>query len=145
MPLVAILTGSKSDLPVLEPCLEMLADLGIEHEVHVMSAHRSPAKVQQFADATGDWRRFHRDVTRVFPTVPAGTRVMIIGGPFQKYEYQIHILPAFAETTWGAGVTLQDYESGSLPAQLALVSDSPYVAEYRDGELVRLHDGSGGE
>jgi 5-(carboxyamino)imidazole ribonucleotide mutase len=27
----------------------MLDQLGIEHEVHVMSAHRSPAKVQQFA------------------------------------------------------------------------------------------------
>jgi 5-(carboxyamino)imidazole ribonucleotide mutase len=49
MPRVAVLTGSKSDLPVLEPCTETLKQLGIEHEVHVMSAHRSPAKVQQFA------------------------------------------------------------------------------------------------
>ena len=49
MPRVAILTGSKSDLPVLEPCIEALTNLGIEHEAHVMSAHRSPAKVQQFA------------------------------------------------------------------------------------------------
>src|SRR5437870_13894868 len=49
MPGVAILTGSKSDLPVLEPCVETLTDLGIDYEVQVMSAHRSPAKVQQFA------------------------------------------------------------------------------------------------
>lgn len=49
MPRVAIVTGSKSDLPALEPCTQMLDQLGIEHEVHVMSAHRSPAKVQQFA------------------------------------------------------------------------------------------------
>ena len=49
MPGVAILTGSKSDLPVLEPCVETLTDLGIDYELHVMSAHRSPAKVQQFA------------------------------------------------------------------------------------------------
>ena len=54
MPLVAILTGSKSDLPVLEPCVQALTDLGIEHEVHVMSAHRSPAKVQQFAATAAD-------------------------------------------------------------------------------------------
>src|SRR5881396_4416449 len=46
---VAVLTGSKSDLPVLQPCIDALTDLGIEHEVQVMSAHRSPAKVQQFA------------------------------------------------------------------------------------------------
>lgn len=49
MPRVAILTGSKSDLPVLEPCVETLEELGIESELHVMSAHRSPAQVQRFA------------------------------------------------------------------------------------------------
>lgn len=49
MPLVAIVTGSKSDLPALEPCTQMLDQLGVKHEVHAMSAHRTPAKVQQFA------------------------------------------------------------------------------------------------
>ena len=54
MPLVAIVTGSKSDLPMLEPCVQTLTDLGIEHEVHVMSAHRSPSKVQEFASGAAD-------------------------------------------------------------------------------------------
>src|SRR5437867_12088576 len=54
MPLVAIVAGSKSDLPILEPCVQALAELGIAHEVHVMSAHRSPAKVQQFAASAAD-------------------------------------------------------------------------------------------
>ena len=54
MPRVAILTGSESDLPVLDPCIETLKALGIEAEVHVMSAHRSPAKVQQFAASAAD-------------------------------------------------------------------------------------------
>ena len=49
MPRVAILTGSKSDLPILEPCVQILQQLGIDHEVHVMSAHRSPDKVRAFA------------------------------------------------------------------------------------------------
>jgi len=49
MPKVAILTGSKSDVPTLDPCVETLTRLGIDHELHVMSAHRAPAKVQQFA------------------------------------------------------------------------------------------------
>jgi len=48
MPRVAILTGSRSDLPVLETCVETLTQLGIESEVHVMSAHRSPARVTEF-------------------------------------------------------------------------------------------------
>ncbi|GAG14753.1 unnamed protein product [marine sediment metagenome] len=54
MPRVAVLTGSKSDVPILEPCLQALTDLGIEHELHVMSAHRTPEKVQQFAAAAAD-------------------------------------------------------------------------------------------
>ena len=106
-------------------------------------AYQTVHQDQHFANATSDWRRFHRDVTRVFPTVPSGTRVMIIGGPFQRWDYQYYILPAFAQTTWGDGVTLGDYEPGSLPAQLALVSRSPYVAEYRDGRLVPLYRASG--
>jgi len=54
MPRVAILTGSKSDLPALEPCTQMLDQLGIEHEVLAISAHRTPAKVQQFAAGAED-------------------------------------------------------------------------------------------
>jgi 5-(carboxyamino)imidazole ribonucleotide mutase len=53
-PRVAVLTGSKSDVPVLESCLETLTALGIGHELHVMSAHRSPARVQQFAASAAD-------------------------------------------------------------------------------------------
>ena len=54
MPRVAVLTGSRSDLPILEPCVQTLTELGIDHELHVMSAHRSPAKVQQFAASAAD-------------------------------------------------------------------------------------------
>ncbi len=54
MPRVAVLTGSQSDVPIMEPCLHALKDLGIEHELHVMSAHRTPDKVQQFAAAAAD-------------------------------------------------------------------------------------------
>ena len=54
MPRVAVLTGSQSDLPVLEPCLQTLSELAIEHELHVISAHRSPAKVQEFASTAAE-------------------------------------------------------------------------------------------
>ena len=53
-PRVAILTGSKSDVPLLDPCVQTLSELGIEHELHVMSAHRAPQKVQQFASGAAD-------------------------------------------------------------------------------------------
>jgi len=54
MPRVAILVGSKSDVPILDPCLQTLKELGIEGELQVMSAHRSPARVQQFAAGARD-------------------------------------------------------------------------------------------
>ena len=48
-PRVAVLTGSKPDVPSLEACTQTLDQLGIAHDLQVMSAHRSPARVQQFA------------------------------------------------------------------------------------------------
>ena len=54
MPRVAVLTGSQSDVPLLEPCLQTLTELGIEHELLVMSAHRTPAKVQEFASTAAE-------------------------------------------------------------------------------------------
>lgn len=53
-PRVAVLTGSQSDVPLLEPCLQTLSELGIEHELHVMSAHRTPARVQEFASTAAE-------------------------------------------------------------------------------------------
>jgi len=46
---VAIIMGSDSDLPVLEPCITTLKDLEIPFEVRVMSAHRTPEAARQFA------------------------------------------------------------------------------------------------
>jgi 5-(carboxyamino)imidazole ribonucleotide mutase len=46
---VAILMGSEKDLSKMEPCGRVLDGFGIEHEVHVMSAHRTPEAVSVFA------------------------------------------------------------------------------------------------
>src|SRR3972149_4300928 len=48
-PLVAVLMGSRSDAPLMQECLDLLSKLGIPHEAHVMSAHRTPDKVREFA------------------------------------------------------------------------------------------------
>jgi 5-(carboxyamino)imidazole ribonucleotide mutase len=54
MPLVGVLMGSKSDLPAMQGCLDTLSELGIDHEHHVMSAHRTPQKVQEYASSAQD-------------------------------------------------------------------------------------------
>ena len=45
---VAILMGSDSDLPRLEPCFDTLRALEIPFEARVLSAHRTPAQVVEF-------------------------------------------------------------------------------------------------
>ena len=48
-PLVGILVGSKSDMPVLERCTARLEELGVEYEIEVRSAHRNPESVSEYA------------------------------------------------------------------------------------------------
>ena len=51
---VAILLGSKTDEPLIEPSLAYYEYFGINVEVHVMSAHRNPKKVAKFASEARD-------------------------------------------------------------------------------------------
>jgi phosphoribosylaminoimidazole carboxylase PurE protein len=48
-PVVGVILGSKSDLPLMESCVKVLEELGIEHEVKVCSAHRNPRGVMEWA------------------------------------------------------------------------------------------------
>jgi 5-(carboxyamino)imidazole ribonucleotide mutase len=48
-PVVGVILGSKSDLPLMESCVKVLDELGIENEVKVCSAHRNPRGVMEWA------------------------------------------------------------------------------------------------
>lgn len=48
-PKIGILVGSESDLPVLEKCTARLDEYGVEYELNVMSAHRNPEGVSEYA------------------------------------------------------------------------------------------------
>ena len=48
-PKVAVLMGSESDLPVVQGTVETLERFGVPFELRVMSAHRTPEAVEQFA------------------------------------------------------------------------------------------------
>jgi 5-(carboxyamino)imidazole ribonucleotide mutase len=48
-PLVGIVMGSKSDLPAMEAAAQELQKHGIHHETRVMSAHREPDTVAEYA------------------------------------------------------------------------------------------------
>lgn len=49
VPLVGVVIGSKSDAEVMQAALDVLKMLGIEHEVNVISAHRTPDKAREWA------------------------------------------------------------------------------------------------
>lgn len=49
-PVVGILMGSESDKPRMAGASEVLTELGVTHEVLVLSAHRSPAEVGAYAE-----------------------------------------------------------------------------------------------
>lgn len=62
-PLVGIVMGSKTDLPVMEKASQLLHDFEVPHTLDVMSAHRNPAKVSAWASGARE----------------AGYRVLIAG------------------------------------------------------------------
>jgi len=53
-PRVGIVGGSRSDFPILEKARAVLDELGIPSELRVMSAHRTPALVDRWAESAAD-------------------------------------------------------------------------------------------
>jgi 5-(carboxyamino)imidazole ribonucleotide mutase len=49
VPDVGVILGSKSDLPLMENCTTQLQAFGIAHEVKILSAHRDPRGVMEWA------------------------------------------------------------------------------------------------
>src|SRR5688500_6202064 len=48
-PLVGIIMGSDSDLPTMKPAAEILESFGIPFELTVVSAHRTPQRMVEYA------------------------------------------------------------------------------------------------
>ncbi|UCH51412.1 MAG: 5-(carboxyamino)imidazole ribonucleotide mutase [Chloroflexota bacterium] len=49
MPLLGIVIGSKNDEPLIQPALDILQQLNIKYELSILSAHRNPDKVREYA------------------------------------------------------------------------------------------------
>ncbi len=50
-PSVGVIMGSRSDWETMQHCAETLAKLGVPHEVKVVSAHRTPQRMYDYAQA----------------------------------------------------------------------------------------------
>jgi 5-(carboxyamino)imidazole ribonucleotide mutase len=89
MATVAILMGSSSDLEIMQPAADVLAELGVSVEVRVMSAHRTPDRVAEFV------RNAHKEGVKVLicgaggaahlaGVVAAHTVLPVIGVPLAR-------------------------------------------------------------
>ncbi len=140
--LVAVLMGSKSDMEAMQPCMETLTKFGIEHEVHVMSAHRTPDKVRDFV-STARKRGFEVIIAAAggaaaLPGVcKAYTPLPVIGVPLASSElkgvdalYSIVQMPpgmpvaTVAIGSWGAR------NAATLAAEILALHHKPIRAKY---------------
>ena len=71
-PVVSIIMGSTSDLPVMEKAAKLLDEMEIPFEMHALSAHRTPAEVEAFANGAKD-----RGIKVII--APAGTAAHVCG------------------------------------------------------------------
>lgn len=46
---IGVIMGSKSDLPTMNECVNILKEFGVEHEVKIVSAHRTPNLMFEYA------------------------------------------------------------------------------------------------
>lgn len=49
-PLIAIIMGSESDLPVMNKAVELLKEFEIQFDIRILSAHRVPSKLKEFIE-----------------------------------------------------------------------------------------------
>ena len=85
-PIVGIVMGSDSDWPMMEPAAQALEEFGVPYEAHVVSAHRTPRRMLEYAEAAaGRGLRWSSPAPGERPTCPgmvaAATPLPVIGVP----------------------------------------------------------------
>jgi 5-(carboxyamino)imidazole ribonucleotide mutase len=99
---VAIVMGSKSDWEVMSEAAKVLADFGVPHEAHVISAHRTPDRAVDYARAAK----------------PRGIKIVIAGAG--KSAHLPGVLAALT-TLPVIGVPMQTSDLGGLDSLLSIV------------------------
>ncbi|MBQ7983449.1 MAG: 5-(carboxyamino)imidazole ribonucleotide mutase [Clostridia bacterium] len=85
----AIIMGSDSDLPVVEKAFSVFEEFGVPYEVHVYSAHRTPAEARAFVTGArengfGVIIAAAGKATHLAGTMAAGTTLPVIGIPVKS-------------------------------------------------------------
>ncbi|MPZ14603.1 MAG: 5-(carboxyamino)imidazole ribonucleotide mutase [Chloroflexi bacterium] len=145
--------GSESDRPIMDETVKALGALGIPHEVHVMSAHRTPERVRQFA-RSAEARGIRvviaaaAGAAHLPGVVAAQTTLPVIGVPIAGASLMgLDSLLSIVQMPGGVPVATVTIGAGGarnaayLAAAILGLSDEDVRARYRE---FRLHQ-SGGE
>jgi 5-(carboxyamino)imidazole ribonucleotide mutase len=131
---VLILMGSDSDLPVMKGAADALAELGVEHEVRIASAHRTPTKTEQLVRSApeagfGVIIAGAGGAAHLPGVVAAATALPVIGVPIASGALKgVDALYAIVQMPKGipvATVAIDGaYNAGLLAAQILAVGDA---------------------
>lgn len=144
-PLVSIIMGSTSDLPVMEKAAQLLDELEIPFEINALSAHRTPAEVEKFArEAKGRGLRVIIAAAGMAAALPgviaANTTLPIVGVPIKGMLDGLDALLSIVQMPPGIPVATVGV-NGSLNAallavQMIALSDETVaqkLAAYKEG------------
>ena len=149
LPRVAVVMGSDSDLPTMEPAAAILRELGVDVEVRVLSAHRTPLEMVDFAQKARD-KGFGVIVAgaggaaHLPGMVAAHTTLPVIGVPVKSRALSgVDSLHSIVQMPGGIPVATVaiggGLNAGLLAAQILSVADACLAARLADYRS-NLHD-----
>jgi 5-(carboxyamino)imidazole ribonucleotide mutase len=130
---VAILMGSVKDSDKMQPAKEVLAGLGIEHEVFVMSAHRTPGRVAEFASGA-------RDAGYGAIICGAGKAAHLAGAVAAHSTLPVIGVPIAAGGLGGMDALLSTVQMPTGIPVATVAVDSAANAAYLAASILSLHD-----
>lgn len=143
-PLVSIIMGSTSDLPVMEKAAQLLNDLEIPFEINALSAHRTPEAVEVFAKGAEE-----RGIKVIIAAagmaahlcgvIASMTTLPVIGVPIKASLDGMDALLAIVQMPPGIPVATVGINgaqnAGILAAQMLAVGDQDIASKLKDFKI----------
>src|SRR3989344_5338100 len=124
-PLVSIIMGSDSDLPIMQEAAKVCEEFGVAHEITVCSAHRSPDRAHEYA--TGAIERGLKVIiasaggaAHLAGVMAANTTLPVIGVPIDWKLNGLDALLSTAQMPPGVPVATVGIDNGKNAGLLAV-------------------------
>lgn len=144
-PIVSIIMGSTSDLPVMEKAAKFLDEMGVPFEMNALSAHRTPAEVDNFARQAKE-RGLKviiagAGMAAALPgVIAAGTTVPVIGVPIKGMLDGLDAMLSIIQMPPGIPVATVGV-NGALNAAILAVEMLALADEALAGKLAAYKEG----